>query len=434
MISPKRPRILMSAYQCGPEMGSVSQIGWEWYSRMAKRAPVTLLTHIRNRRALEAAGAPLAGTEVRYIDTEWFAGPLYRTASRLFPQSQHAVFTISSFDFYLYDYQALRWARSNSGLPWDVVHAVTPVSPLAATRLGRLGLPLVVGPWNGGLSTSPHFPEIMQSDSGWTYHLRSLGKGADRWINCAGKASVLLSATGFTDGSIPLEHAHKIVRMCENAVDLDVFQPGEPLPNPGPDTPLQVTFVGRLVPVKAVSLLLRAAAVARNKFPIELTIVGDGPLRNALQTEAQARSLQDVVRFTGNLPLKEIAALLPQAHVFCLPSIRESGGAVLLEAMACALPVLAVNHGGPAELVDDANGRLLSAAGPEQLVQDLTKALEDYVAAPECWRERGREGRRRMERQGSWEARMDHMEELYQRVCFRPDRHLPIEERLCPAN
>ena len=53
-----KPRVLLSAYQCGPGMGSVSQLGWQWYSRLAQHLPLTLLTHIRNRTALEGAGAP----------------------------------------------------------------------------------------------------------------------------------------------------------------------------------------------------------------------------------------------------------------------------------------------------------------------------------------------------------------------------------------
>src|ERR1700753_3992966 len=101
------PRVLLSAYQCAPGGGSVSQIGWEWYSRLSRRMPVTLVTHIRNRVYLEAAGAPLPGSEIIYIDTEWFAGPLYRLASRLFPKSQHSVFLIASLDFYVYDRAAL---------------------------------------------------------------------------------------------------------------------------------------------------------------------------------------------------------------------------------------------------------------------------------------------------------------------------------------
>ena len=107
------PRVLLSAYQCGPGMGSVSQIGWEWYSRLARRIPVTLLTHIRNRPALEAAGAPLENSDVHYIDTEWIAGPLYRFASRLFPRSQHSVFLVSSLDYYFYDHDLCKQFKRN---------------------------------------------------------------------------------------------------------------------------------------------------------------------------------------------------------------------------------------------------------------------------------------------------------------------------------
>src|SRR4051812_17945116 len=111
--------ILLSAYQCGPGLGSVSQIGWEWYRRLAARESVTLVTHVRNRVALENAGAPLPNTEVHYIDPEWFAGPLYRTACRLFPKSQHAAFMTASLDYYVFDrvaYRALARKRST----WDV--------------------------------------------------------------------------------------------------------------------------------------------------------------------------------------------------------------------------------------------------------------------------------------------------------------------------
>ena len=82
--------ILMVAYQCGPGMGSVSQIGWEWFSGMSALRQVCLVTHVRNRAALEAAPNRPAAARIVYIDTEWFAGPLYRFSKRLFPRSEHA--------------------------------------------------------------------------------------------------------------------------------------------------------------------------------------------------------------------------------------------------------------------------------------------------------------------------------------------------------
>jgi hypothetical protein len=70
MTETHKIRVLLSAYQCGPGMGSVSQIGWEWYRRLNKLCQVTLLTHVRNRTTLEAAGVSLEDSSVIYIDTE----------------------------------------------------------------------------------------------------------------------------------------------------------------------------------------------------------------------------------------------------------------------------------------------------------------------------------------------------------------------------
>lgn len=57
--------IILVAYQCGPGMGSVSQLGWEWYQRLSREREVRLVTHARIRAALAAAGAPLANTTVQ---------------------------------------------------------------------------------------------------------------------------------------------------------------------------------------------------------------------------------------------------------------------------------------------------------------------------------------------------------------------------------
>lgn len=414
------PRLLLSAYQCGPGMGSVSQIGWHWYSRLSQRLPVTLVTHVRNRPALEAAGAPLPGSEVLYIDTEWFAGPLYRLAARLFRQSQHAVFLISSADFYVYDVAALKKLRSQqtaTGCDWDIVHAVTPVSPMAATRLHRLGQPLVLGPWNGGLGNPAHFPDIMRADAAWLYPLRKLGRLVDALAGSSRHAAAILTATQATLDSIAPRHRPRCVPMLENGVDLEVFTPSPWPEAPGPNQPLRLVFVGRLVPFKGVSMLLEAMQRVVGEMRVEAVLVGNGPLEAELRAEVAARGLADRVRFiTDPLPAAAVAAEMQAAHLFCLPSVRESGGAVLLEAMACARPVTAVAFGGPAEIVDDAVGRALPPTGRKAVVDALAEVFRDVVAQPKAWRARGEEGLRRARAHYSWEAKIDAAVALYRRL------------------
>ncbi len=422
----ERPRLLLSAYQCGPGMGSVSQIGWHWYRRLAERVPTTLLTHARNRKAIDAAGGPVADSEILYVDTEWFAGPLYRLASRLFRKSEHAVFLVSSVDFYVYDRDALRLARAERerGAQWDLVHAPTPVSPLAATRLHRLGLPLVLGPWNGNLGTPKGFRAQLRADSPWLYPVRHLGRIADALIGGTRHASMILTATEATLAGIPRRYRDRCVPMLENGVEPETFvptawpTPPQPASSMDEGEPLRLVFVGRLVPFKGVGLLLAALArlKAQVKVPVRLRIIGDGPMADEWQGESEHLGLQTEVSFAGNLPLPAVAAEIAAAHCFCLPSVRESGGAVLLEAMACARPVIAVGFGGPAEIVDDEVGLLLPATGPQAVIDGLVKALADLIREPEAWRRRGESGRDRVQARYSWDAKVDRALGLYRQL------------------
>jgi len=406
MNKDKKIRVLLSAYQCGVGMGSVSQIGWEWYSRLSESCQVTLLTHVRNRPALNASGAPLADSSIVYIDSEWFAGPLYRFAARCFPRSEHPLFLIASLDFFVYDWMALRQARklSAEGSAWDIAHAVTPVSPLAATRLYKLGRPLVLGPWNGALASPANFPEIMKAESRWLYPIRNLGRVFDAVIGSTRNAAMILTATQATLAAIPARYRTKCRSLLENGVNLDLFTTSPYPPEPSDSYPLHVVFVGRLLPFKGVAMLLEALKAL--DFPVQLTIVGEGSERHNLEALTGTLGLNAQVRFTGNLPLGEVSHIVRQGHVFCLPSIRESGGAVLLEAMAVGRPVIAVDFGGPAEIVDDGVGVKLPATGKADVVHGLIDALTSVREQPELWRDRGQEGRRRVEAHYSWDAKI----------------------------
>jgi len=426
--------ILLSAYYCAPGGGSVSQIGWEWYARLSRETAVTLVTHSRNRKILESAGAPLPGSTVHYIDTEWFAGPLYRLASFLFKRSEHAIFMLSSLDFFLYDFAAVRHFRRSGGR-FDLVHAVTPVSPLAVTRLHKLNRPLIVGPWNGGVSTMSGFSEMMRADSEWIYGVRALRGILDRLTGCTKNARRILSATAATDRCLPV--GARTERMVENGVDLDVFYPGVAAA-PSPDNPLQILFVGRLIPAKGVSLLLTAAARAKPAVPLRILIAGDGAIRDGLERQAQRENLGDVVTFLGSQTQAQIVALMRQSHALCLPSVRESGGAVLLEGMACGIPLLTVANGGPGELVDDEVGRALTPDGPEALIEGLADTFTDMFRHPAEWKQRGLNGRRRAERQHGWPARIQRALDLYQTVLpIKPEEQngIPAQQprRQCAA-
>jgi glycosyltransferase involved in cell wall biosynthesis len=267
-----------------------------------------------------------------------------------------------------------------------------------------------VGPWNGGLQSPTTFPEIMSADSGWLYKIRGAARLFDRLFQCTSRAASVLSATKATDESLP---GIRTVRMIENGVDLNIFWPSPASAGGGI---LRVVFAGRLIPAKGVSMLLEAVSRLRSEIPLCITIIGDGRLRQALQQETAARGLTDIVQFTGALPLPEVARHMRQADLFCLPSVRESGGAVLLESLASGVPVTAVGQGGPAARVDDEVGRTRSAAGREPLIRDLMNVFADAWRNPAEWQRKGTCGRARAERNYGWDARIETALGLYKNL------------------
>ena len=413
-------RMVLVAYQCGPGMGSVSQIGWEWYARLSREHRITLVTHARNRPALEGAGAPLKGSEVRYIDTEWFAGPLYRLARRLFPRSEHSVFLVSSLDYFAFDIAAYRWLRvelrGRNERPC-LIHRVTPVTTVAPTLLGRLGLPLVIGPLNSGLKDPRGFGKIMQQESTWLIRVRGLTRLFDGLLGSTRRAARILVASRSTLAAVARRYRAKCRPMLENGVDLGCFEAAPWPAPPGEGTPLRVLFTGRLVPVKGLDMLLQAVARLRDAGqPVQLEIVGDGPMLAEWSALTGQLDLAEAVTFHGAQPQQVVARQMAACHVFCLPSVRESGGAVLLEAMACARPVIALDFGGPGEIADAEVGALLPLTDPEQVAQDLATTLQDVCKDPQAWRQRGEAGRIRAERQHSWPAKIAAADVIYQEV------------------
>ncbi|MDM8560367.1 glycosyltransferase family 4 protein [Candidatus Parabeggiatoa sp. HSG14] len=413
------PRVLLSAYHCAPGMGSVSQIGWEWYSRLVKKVQVSLITHVRNRDALLQAGAPLANSEIIFIDTEWFAKPLYWLASKLFPKDEDTRFFFSSFDFYLYDWVAVRQMkmRQKAGAQWDIIHAVTPVSPIALTRLYVLNHPLILGPWNGGLKFTKAFPEIMRQEHSWLHFIRRLGRLVGLIVRSTKNAAIILTATEATLQSISARYRSRCRPFLENGVNLDLFTP-VPWPTPPSSTlPLCIVFVGRFVAFKGIPMLLEAIACLKDRFPIKLTLVGDGPLREQWENHAKNLHINHLITWFGSASLTQVVEQIQAAHVLCLPSVRESGGAVLLEAMACARPVLTIKYGGPGEIADNEVGYVIPPeGGPIAVTKALVNSLSDIFEHPEVWRQRGETGRQRAERLYSWDSKINQALSLYQEL------------------
>ncbi|GAB2524552.1 glycosyltransferase family 4 protein [Paramicrobacterium agarici] len=146
-----------------------------------------------------------------------------------------------------------------------------------------------------------------------------------------------------------------------------------------------VLMAQRLEPEKATDVAIAAWAASRARDEgWELHIAGDGSERVRLQHQAAALGVRDSVRFLGHQ--ENVRALMPDAGVFLAPTAREGLGLSVLEAMACALPIVASSTGGHAETIGSVEGALLFQ--PDD-VRGAARLLDVAVADAECRRRYG---------------------------------------------
>jgi glycosyltransferase involved in cell wall biosynthesis len=166
------------------------------------------------------------------------------------------------------------------------------------------------------------------------------------------------------------------VELIPNGVDTGLFTPGR---RERPEAaPRRILSVGRLSPEKNLAAVLTAASSLGGGAVV--TMVGGGPLRDAL--EAQARREGVVVEFPGVMDHRRLPAVYRAADVFVLASFTEGHPKVLLEAMACGLPVVASDCPGNRSLVEEGRtGLLFDPRRPEELAACLKRILDDEALA-----------------------------------------------------
>ncbi len=161
--------------------------------------------------------------------------------------------------------------------------------------------------------------------------------------------------------------------------------------------PLRIISIGRLIEFKGFHHLIGACGLLRKRgFDFSCTIIGDGPWREILEVHAKEGGIEDRVHFPGVLTQEEVKARFQESDVFALPCIVDRKGAsdilptVIMEAMACGLPVVSTRLVGVPEMVDDGVTGLLAEPGDEKGFAD---ALERLALNRELARQLGEAGR-----------------------------------------
>ena len=289
-----------------------------------------------------------------------------------------------------------------------VVHQPIPVSPKFPSLLHNVGAPVIIGPLNGGME----FPPAFRTTEGTVSRIAiAAGRSVSNLVNafCPGKrkAAVVLVANSRTRDALPSGLEGRIVELPENAVDTTQWTLA-PITDAQPSQ--RFVFIGRLVDWKALDLVLEALPQVPEAT---LDVVGDGPMLPTWRALAESLGLGARVHFNGWRTQAECAALLAGCCALVLPSIYECGGAVVLEAMAMARPVIATAWGGPTDYLDETCGILIEPTSRAALVQGFVTAMSRLAESPAHAAQLGAAGRERLLRDFDWNRKIDTMIDLY---------------------
>lgn len=196
-----------------------------------------------------------------------------------------------------------------------------------------------------------------------------------RWA--AGRAAgVVAVSEPLRQGLIELGVEPSKVVVLRNGVDLEIFRPEEQSAarrRLGWDAGPMALCVGNLVPEKGFALAVGSLV----QVPaLRLVIVGAGPERPGLEALARRLGVFERVRFQGNMPQAELRHAYAGVDVLLLTSTREGWPNVVLEALACGTPVVAVDVGAVRSMLDDRRvGRIVLGRDPATLAAEVADLL-----------------------------------------------------------
>jgi glycosyltransferase involved in cell wall biosynthesis len=413
--SAARLRVLVCAFACSPGgsgglAGGETVLGWNIVRQLARFHDLVVLSHPWNRDGIERSQKALGpNVQFCYFDTP--------RAVRFLRRWQGA------FQVYAYLWQIKAYfvaRRLHRERPFDVFHHVTYANDWMASYIGALlPVPYIRGPGGGAQRTPGAFlKEYKFRDRLWERVravMRIVLRSDPFFLLSQHRARAILVCNRESMEALPMRWKNKAYHFPVNGVTSEDLSDAPPrVKNDGT---FRVFSAGKLLHWKGFGLVIRSfARFAQGHPEAELAIAGDGPEFPRLNTLVHELGVGEKVRFERWLPRQEILSRMRASDVFLYGSLREGGGAIVVEAMAAGLPVVCLDLSGPAIHLADGCGIKIKAETPQQVVADMATALERLCADPELRRRMGIAAHKRAGKVYHWDRQGDRLLRIYQTI------------------
>jgi glycosyltransferase involved in cell wall biosynthesis len=367
-------KVLLSAYACEPGKGSEQEVGLRVLLAAARRHDVWVLTRENSISLLEdfLVDHPLRSRiRLHGIDLD---GPVRRMKRAGLP----------GLHLYYDAWQRLAGdvaAELDRRVDFDLVHHATFATYWTRAGVSRLGKPFLWGPVGGGVTTPPLLvPELGLAgvrEEALREAVRRMAVVRSSHRSTVRAATVCLAQNGSTARRLRGER----VRVLPNALTVSPGSLGSPEPRDG-----DIALVGRLVPWKGGHLAVRVLRHLHHGDAV-LRVFGDGPDTQRVRRAAERWGLQDRVDLVGRLPREELLRRVRRCGVVLHTALHDESPGALAEALTLGVPVVCLDHGGPAEVVKwwpASQATLVRPGPPEATARRLAAAVDAALdKAPE---------------------------------------------------
>ncbi len=372
-----RLRILLLAPDANPESISLALEGYSHGEALAQLHDVTLVARSCNEDALRRSQAPFHAIES--ISMPWLDHIFGWSLRTIFKGNFHSrALTPVLYPFSL-AFEWYAWRRLQTRIlagEFDIVFRLLPANPVLSSAfpflLRNTSVPFVIGPINGGLPWPQGFSQAAQQKS-WIDNLRNVYRFLPFARSTYRRAAAIIAGSSQTYAEFA-GYGDKLFFIPENGITPSKFS-GTARRSES-NGKLEVIFLGALVPYKACDLALRAAASSLRSNLAHFTVVGDGPERSRLEQLAKSLGIENSVSFCGMLAHAEAMQRLHAADVMMYPSVREFGGAVVVEALAAGAVPFVADFGGPGDTVRPDVGFKVSLTNEADVVSQLERSLD----------------------------------------------------------
>ena len=367
--------MLLVGHRASPELGAEPGNMWNWAWHLAAHAEVWIITHDVHRGAVDRhlERSPNPNLHCHWISFPGWESPWDRARGEPGIRAH----------YYLWQKAALRAARKlHSVHRFDIVHHVSWGTIATPPRLWRLGIPFLWGPLGGGQTVPSGFGRYL-GRSKWKEDLRALRVRLSPFTpamrKTAQKATLALATNLETANVLQQAGARSVGQFLSDGV-VPTSVPATPPTRHGSER-LDLLWAGRCIHTKGLPLALQALARA-DGARIRMRVAGDGPARQEWSDLVHSLHLEDRVQFMGDVPWPDMPALFQSSDAFVFTSLRDSFGAVVLEAMTHGLPVITLDHQGVGTFVPADAAIKVPVTTPEDVVAGLARSMALLASSP----------------------------------------------------